>query len=159
MLCALPNFLAKGTGFFSSHASINNNNDNNNSKDVVDINNAKDLEIPDQDEIKSVSSRNSLNFFKRVSRTVSIRNNSNFFKLKFNSLTLPIPLSTCVGLGIEDRVDSMIEAEVRRPKHKRRHLPEASGPYTVGCVDLMLGLADHGTFFRLYYPTNATNVQ
>ena len=44
-------------------------------------------------------------------------------------------------------------------RHNRRHLPVPKGPHTVGCVDLMCDLADHGTFFRLYYPTNPTNIQ
>lgn len=44
-------------------------------------------------------------------------------------------------------------------RHNRRHLPVPTGPHTVGCVDLMCDLADQGTFFRLYYPTNPTDIQ
>ncbi|XP_012943889.1 platelet-activating factor acetylhydrolase [Aplysia californica] len=44
------------------------------------------------------------------------------------------------------------------PKHNRRHLPLPSGPHTVGCVDIMCDVADHGTFFRLYYPTTKTDI-
>ncbi|CAG5124853.1 unnamed protein product, partial [Candidula unifasciata] len=40
----------------------------------------------------------------------------------------------------------------------RRHLPLPTGPHTVGCVDLMCDLSNDGTFFRLYYPTNKTDV-
>ena len=44
-------------------------------------------------------------------------------------------------------------------RHNRRHLPVPTGPHTVGCVDLMCDLSDRGTFFRLYYPTNPTDIQ
>ncbi|BFZ21362.1 hypothetical protein BsWGS_24401 [Bradybaena similaris] len=40
----------------------------------------------------------------------------------------------------------------------RRHLPLPTGPHTVGCVDLMCDLSNDGTFFRLYYPTNKTDL-
>ncbi|KAK3742583.1 hypothetical protein RRG08_023415 [Elysia crispata] len=43
-------------------------------------------------------------------------------------------------------------------QHTRRHLPVPTGSHTVGCVDLMCDVADHGTFFRLFYPTNPTDI-
>ena len=42
--------------------------------------------------------------------------------------------------------------------HGRKHLPEGSGKYTVGCVDVMSDHKVKGVFFRLYYPTNRTNI-
>ncbi|ELT98440.1 hypothetical protein CAPTEDRAFT_177616 [Capitella teleta] len=43
--------------------------------------------------------------------------------------------------------------------HGRRHLPLGSGPYTVGCVDVMTDHSVAGLFLRLYYPTNSTDAQ
>ncbi|XP_067664480.1 platelet-activating factor acetylhydrolase-like isoform X2 [Haliotis asinina] len=40
----------------------------------------------------------------------------------------------------------------------RRHLPPGRGPYTVGTVDLMCGHNENGSFFRLFYPTNDTDI-
>ncbi|XP_071110932.1 platelet-activating factor acetylhydrolase-like [Haliotis cracherodii] len=47
----------------------------------------------------------------------------------------------------------------RNGKRKvRRHLPPGKGPYTVGTVDLMCGHTENGSFFRLFYPTNDTDI-
>lgn len=43
-------------------------------------------------------------------------------------------------------------------RHTRKHLPVASGPHTVGIVDIMCERGEHGSFFRLYYPTNKTDI-
>lgn len=40
----------------------------------------------------------------------------------------------------------------------RKHLPVGSGPHTVGCLDLMFDHTATGTFVRLYYPTQPTDV-
>lgn len=40
----------------------------------------------------------------------------------------------------------------------RRHLPLATGQYSVGCVDVMDNVSEQGSFFRLYYPTEKTDV-
>lgn len=40
-----------------------------------------------------------------------------------------------------------------------KHLPEGSGSYLVGCLDIMTernGQDKNGSFFRLYYPTGLT---
>ncbi|XP_044252623.1 platelet-activating factor acetylhydrolase-like [Tribolium madens] len=34
------------------------------------------------------------------------------------------------------------------------NLPEATGPFTPGCMDVMLEYSQNGIFMRLYYPTN-----
>lgn len=41
----------------------------------------------------------------------------------------------------------------------RKHLPIGKGPYSVGCLDMMCKVVDeHGSFFRLYYPTEKVDV-
>ncbi|GFN95849.1 platelet-activating factor acetylhydrolase [Plakobranchus ocellatus] len=65
-----------------------------------------------------------------------------------------------VGLGNNgDQCLSAQQQENKNRRHNRRHLPVPTGSHTVGCVDLMCDLADQGTFFRLYYPTNPTDIQ
>ena len=49
----------------------------------------------------------------------------------------------------------------RNSRHRaksRKHLPLGSGPYTVGCADIMSSPSVAGTFIRLYYPTYQTDV-
>ena len=43
-------------------------------------------------------------------------------------------------------------------KIKKKHLPVGTGEHTVGCVDLMTGHSEEGSFIRLYYPTFPANV-
>ncbi|KAL3890000.1 hypothetical protein ACJMK2_002307 [Sinanodonta woodiana] len=43
-------------------------------------------------------------------------------------------------------------------KKIRRHLPPGSGEYSVGCVDIMNDHTDDGSFFRLYYPVEKTDI-
>ena len=64
---------------------------------------------------------------------------------------LELPRMPRVGLK---RLRSLRE----RPSRGRRHLPPGSGPYTVGCVDIMSDHSVTGIFLRLYYPTNTTDV-
>ncbi|XP_074656593.1 platelet-activating factor acetylhydrolase 2, cytoplasmic-like [Tubulanus polymorphus] len=45
-----------------------------------------------------------------------------------------------------------------RTEKCRRHLPEGSGAYTVGCMDVMSGPSTSGVFVRMFYPTQTTNV-
>ena len=40
----------------------------------------------------------------------------------------------------------------------RKHLPVGSGPHTVGCFDMMFDHTAKGTFVRLYYPVQPTDV-
>ena len=46
----------------------------------------------------------------------------------------------------------------RKSKTHRKHLPLGTGPYTVGCADIMSAPGVEGTFIRLYYPTYKTDV-
>jgi len=49
--------------------------------------------------------------------------------------------------------------EIRnKPDGVRKHLPPGSGPHSVGCVDVMDDDGDDGTFFRLFYPTEKTDI-
>lgn len=45
-----------------------------------------------------------------------------------------------------------------QPENIRRHLPPPTGTYSIGCVDIMDNNIDEGPFFRLYYPTETTNL-
>lgn len=46
-----------------------------------------------------------------------------------------------------------------REKEKvRRHLPVGTGDYSVGCIDLMCERCENGSFFRLYYPIEKTDI-
>ena len=40
----------------------------------------------------------------------------------------------------------------------RRHLPPPTGKYSVGCVDIMDNSSEQGSFFRLYYPVEKTDI-
>lgn len=40
----------------------------------------------------------------------------------------------------------------------KRHLPLPSGPYTVGCCDVMTSYLKFGVFVRLYYPAKEQGV-
>lgn len=40
----------------------------------------------------------------------------------------------------------------------RRHLPIGTGEYSVGCLDIMCEHYEKGSFFRLYYPIEKTDV-
>ncbi|KAL5014576.1 hypothetical protein ScPMuIL_008846 [Solemya velum] len=44
------------------------------------------------------------------------------------------------------------------PKKIRRHLPPGTGNYSVGCVDIMCDHTVNGSFFRLFYPIEKTDV-
>ena len=64
-------------------------------------------------------------------------------------------------------LDNAIEEEVNNKKNSddatidkdvRRHLPAPTGPYSVGCVDIMTSCTEDGSFFRLYYPTEKTDI-
>ena len=54
--------------------------------------------------------------------------------------------------------ESPDSAKMERSRHVRRHLPVASGPHTVGIVDIMCERGENGSFFRLYYPTAKTDI-
>ncbi len=43
-------------------------------------------------------------------------------------------------------------------KRSKPELPIPTGPYTVGCTDVMTGTGGDSIFFRLYYPTALTNI-
>ncbi|KAL4217584.1 Platelet-activating factor acetylhydrolase [Mactra antiquata] len=45
-----------------------------------------------------------------------------------------------------------------QPDKIRRHLPPGSGQYSVGCVDIMDNDSDEGSFFRLFYPIEKTDI-
>ena len=45
-----------------------------------------------------------------------------------------------------------------RPDKVRRHLPPGSGQYSVGCVDLMDEDTEEGSFCRLFYPVEKTDI-
>lgn len=51
------------------------------------------------------------------------------------------------GYDIDENVDKI-----------RRHLPLPTGQYSVGCVDFMDNVSEVGSFFRLYYPIEKTDV-
>ncbi|XP_013090392.2 platelet-activating factor acetylhydrolase-like [Biomphalaria glabrata] len=103
---------------------------------------------------------------------VSLRRNlSSLNRHKRNSSAALLRLgSGCVGFGVpkenkeaEDNTSeeaSSIEeqAEVQQ-RPRRRHLPLPTGPYVVGCVDLMSDVSDSGVFYRLYYPTKKTDIK
>ena len=55
-----------------------------------------------------------------------------------------------------ERVNSFRNS--RRRAKSRKHLPLGTGPYTVGCADIMSSPSVAGTFIRLYYPTYQTDV-
>ena len=58
-----------------------------------------------------------------------------------------------------DDIESPGSAKMEKSRrHVRRHLPVASGPYTVGIVDIMCERGENGSFFRLYYPTAKTDI-
>lgn len=40
----------------------------------------------------------------------------------------------------------------------RRHLPIGTGEYSVGCLDIMCEHCEKGSFFRLYYPIEKTDI-
>lgn len=44
------------------------------------------------------------------------------------------------------------------PDKIRRHLPPGSGPFSVGCVDIMDNSNEEGSFFRLFYPVEKTDI-
>lgn len=43
-------------------------------------------------------------------------------------------------------------------KAHRKHLPQGTGEFTVGCMDIMTDYGKNGVFLRLYYPTNSSDV-
>ena len=58
-----------------------------------------------------------------------------------------------------DDIESPGSAKMEKSRrHVRRHLPVASGPHTVGIVDIMCERGENGSFFRLYYPTAKTDI-
>lgn len=44
--------------------------------------------------------------------------------------------------------------KIKSPKGKKspRQIPSPSGPYKVGCTDIMTPGLENGVFFRLFYP-------
>lgn len=40
----------------------------------------------------------------------------------------------------------------------KRHLPLPSGPYSVGCCDIMTSYLKYGIFVRLYYPSKERGI-
>lgn len=44
--------------------------------------------------------------------------------------------------------------KIKSPKAKKspRQIPSPSGPYKVGCTDIMTPGLENGVFFRLFYP-------
>ncbi|WAR17931.1 PAFA2-like protein [Mya arenaria] len=45
-----------------------------------------------------------------------------------------------------------------KPENVRKHLPPGSGPHSVGCLDIMEDNCEEGTFFRIFYPTEKTDI-
>ena len=83
--------------------------------------------------------------------------NLGFFKIQLPQLpSLPRPAAL---LGRDTAVvDDLVPQTSRNVKPCRRHLPVGTGPFTVGCVDLMSDHTVKGVFIRLYYPTNPTDI-
>lgn len=67
---------------------------------------------------------------------------------------------TCRTCALEKSVPrESIEMGDAKPKEKiRRHLPPGTGNYSVGCVDIMCDHTENGSFFRLFYPIEKTDV-
>lgn len=110
-------------------------------------------------------SPNNNNNSSKSNRNIQKRNVDKFYKNKRSSHSFPF-LAPCVSFRSmpkdedADEVDCVngVSASPQQ-KPRRRHLPLPTGPHTVGCVDLMCDVADHGTFFRLYYPTKSTDIE
>ena len=91
----------------------------------------------------------------------------------------------CIGLDLGAVLDAINRAKSRAPRppsipfprrltflptkpsiiktgkengKERRHIPCGSGPHTVGVVDFMSSHSVHGTFMRIFYPTEATDI-
>lgn len=70
---------------------------------------------------------------------------------------------SCVTIQDED-LEEAIESEKELKQGEkiddnvRRHLPPGSGPFSVGCVDLMNNSTLDGSFFRLFYPVDKTDI-
>lgn len=63
-----------------------------------------------------------------------------------------------VSNEIEYKADLHNISENGRPDKVRRHMPPGSGKYSVGCVDLMDEDSEEGTFCRLFYPVEKTDI-
>lgn len=69
-----------------------------------------------------------------------------------NKITPLDNVQNCVddddGCDVDNNTDDIV----------RRHLPLATGQYSVGCVDIMDNNSEDGCFFRLFYPVEKTDV-
>ncbi len=91
-----------------------------------------------------------LGFFPKLPRRPSLPNFGNFNLPNLPNLNLPnLNLSNLPIIGNGGRDSN---------KPCRKHIPVGSGRYTVGCVDLMSNHTVNGTFIRLYYPTQSTDI-
>ncbi|XP_071143218.1 platelet-activating factor acetylhydrolase-like [Mytilus edulis] len=56
------------------------------------------------------------------------------------------------------RNDSFFKPKDKEKEKIRRHLPIGTGDYSVGCLDIMCDHSEKGSFFRLYYPIEKTDI-
>ncbi|KAK7502921.1 hypothetical protein BaRGS_00005870 [Batillaria attramentaria] len=62
------------------------------------------------------------------------------------------------GARTKETTDSAPCAMDDSRRRTRRHLPVGTGHHTVGIVDIMCERGENGSFFRLYYPTQQTDI-
>ncbi|CAH1773780.1 unnamed protein product [Owenia fusiformis] len=63
-------------------------------------------------------------------------------------------------MGRKEDIDMGLFKQPNRNSRRieRKHLPIPTGPFTVGCLDLMSEPNKNGTFVRLFYPTQSTDI-
>lgn len=66
-----------------------------------------------------------------------------------------------LDLRTQNNRDIRVNKRFTKEKEKdkiRRHLPIGTGEYSVGCLDIMCEHCEKGSFFRLYYPIEKTDI-